>query len=96
MLEEAGKKLEDVEMVFLAGAFGNYLNIENAAKIGILPKLPPEKIKSVGNSSGLGAIEVICTPGRWGEAKNIADRAEHIELAIHKEFPLKFVKNLSF
>lgn len=96
MLEEAGKKLEDVEMVFLAGAFGNYLNIENAAKIGILPKLPPEKIKSVGNSSGLGAIEVICTPGCWGEAKNVADRAEHIELATHKEFPLKFVKNLSF
>ena len=96
MLEEAGKRLEDIDMVFLAGAFGNYLNIENAMKTGILPQLPVEKIKSVGNSSGLGAIEFILHPEHWREARRVISSAKHIELATHREFPLKFVKNLSF
>ncbi|MDO4559647.1 MAG: ASKHA domain-containing protein [bacterium] len=96
MLDEAGKELEDIERVFLAGAFGNYLNIENAMKVGILPRLPLEKIKSVGNSSGLGAIEFILHSERWEEAKEVISSTKHIELATHRGFPLKFVKNLSF
>jgi uncharacterized 2Fe-2S/4Fe-4S cluster protein (DUF4445 family) len=96
MLSEAGKRLEDIDRVFLAGAFGNYLDIENAERAGILPPLPAEKITSVGNSSGLGAIELILRPDQWKEAARIIKAAKHIELATHRDFPIKFVHNLSF
>lgn len=86
MLNEVGVKLENIDRVFLAGAFGNYLNIENAMNIGMLPQVPIEKIESVGNSSGLGAIECITHPTCWDIAHKVASSAIHIELATLKIF----------
>lgn len=96
MLAEAGKRLEEVDKIFLAGAFGNYIDVGNASKIGILPKVPREKIIPVGNSSGLGAIECCRDKDFPAKAAKILERAEHIELATHKDFQQIFVRNLLF
>jgi len=45
----------DLDTVYIAGAFGNYLNIESAVNIGLLPPLPVKKFKFVGNTSIKGA-----------------------------------------
>lgn len=96
MLAEAGKRLDEVDRIFLAGAFGNYIDVENASKIGILPKVPKEKIIPVGNSSGLGAIECCRYKDFSAKAAKILERAKHIELATHKDFQQIFVRNLLF
>jgi len=96
MLEEAGKSVGDIARVYVAGSFGNYITVENAMRIGILPRIAREKITSVGNSSGLGAIEFIIRPELWKEALAVAKGARHIELATHRDFQRTFVKNLSF
>lgn len=45
----------DIRNLYIAGAFGNYLNIDSAINIGLIPALPRERIHFVGNSSIRGA-----------------------------------------
>ncbi len=45
----------DIEHFYIAGAFGNRINIENAISVGLIPNVPIEKIEFVGNTSIRGA-----------------------------------------
>jgi len=54
LLEQYGATFEDVDRLYLAGAFGNYINRTSARRIGLL-KFPPEKVHPVGNTALLGA-----------------------------------------
>ena len=54
LLEEAGLTLESIDYLVLAGAFGNYIDIDNALSIGLLPPVSREKIISIGNGAGQG------------------------------------------
>ena len=96
LLDAAGKKLEEIKNVYLAGAFGNYIDIENAVRITILPDVPRERIKPVGNSAGAGACLMLNAPSLWESAADIIKRAEHIELANHKDFQEIFVGSMTF
>jgi len=55
MLERLDLKLSDIETLFVAGGFGNYINLQNAIRIGLFPDLPPSNIVYVGNTSIWGA-----------------------------------------
>lgn len=88
-----GSELQDV---LLAGGFGNYLNVESALKIGLLPRAPIERISYVGNAALTGAqLALVCERMRL-EAQEIALRMEHVELADHPQFEEHFVAALSF
>ena len=52
--------LKEAPMVFLAGAFGNYINVESAITIGLLPGFSQEQVRSVGNAAGEGAVWRCC------------------------------------
>lgn len=94
LLETSGKKLEDIKRVFVAGAFGNYIDIENAVKISILPNVLTDRICPIGNSSGLGACMMLNDPGLWTKAEELRKKTKHIELANHKDFQDIFISNL--
>ncbi len=96
LLSVAGKKLDEIKNVYLAGAFGNYIDIENAVRISILPDVPRERIKPVGNSAGAGACLILTDPSLRDTAAHIIKRAEHIELANHKDFQEIFVGSMTF
>ena len=49
------KKNIEIQQVFLAGAFGNYINAKNAKFIGMIPDIPDNKIYQIGNAAGIGA-----------------------------------------
>jgi len=55
MLERLDLKLSDIETLFVAGGCGNYINLQNAIRIGLFPDLPPSNIVYVGNTSIWGA-----------------------------------------
>ncbi len=55
IMERLSLNFSDIDSVYIAGAFGNYLNIESAVNIGLLPPLPADKFKFVGNTSVKGA-----------------------------------------
>ncbi len=96
LLKVAGKNISDIKNVYLAGAFGNYIDIENAVRISVLPDVPRERIKPIGNSAGAGACLILNDPSLWETAAGIIKKAEHIELANHKDFQEIFVRSMTF
>ena len=82
---------DDIEEVHLCGGFGNYINIESAIRIRLLPSLPPEKITYVGNAAHLGAQMALLSETQRRQADDIARRVEHVALATRPEFQLIFV-----
>lgn len=67
---------DDIAEVLLAGAFGNYIDIDSAVRIGLIPDLPRRRIRSVGNAAGLGAQLALLSSATKDEADVIARRTE--------------------
>lgn len=55
LLSHVGLAFNDVAHVYIAGGFGNYLRVEKAVAIGLLPDLPRERFEYIGNGSVQGA-----------------------------------------
>jgi uncharacterized 2Fe-2S/4Fe-4S cluster protein (DUF4445 family) len=55
LLERLDLSFTDLSHFYIAGAFGNYINLENAINIGLIPEMPRERIEFVGNTSIKGA-----------------------------------------
>ncbi|MFH2145676.1 MAG: ASKHA domain-containing protein [Candidatus Omnitrophota bacterium] len=85
-----------IKNVFLAGALGNYLNAENALRIGLLPKELKGKIKFVGNTAFLGAKQVLFSANDFRQAVKISKKIKHVALAKEKGFSEMFAQALSF
>lgn len=96
LLKETAHSMNDIDNIYIAGAFGNYLNFEKAIKIGILPEIQREKIYALGNSAGLGACSFLSEENLWEKAKVVMEKAKLLELPTHKDFQDAFIRNLSF
>ncbi len=81
LLENVGLKIQDLEQVILAGAFGNFLNIDNAITIGLLPDLPRENYHYVGNASLQGASLLAFSRDLLEEERRVADMMTNFELS---------------
>ncbi len=81
LLENVGLRLADLEQVILAGAFGNFINIENAIAIGLLPDLPREHFQFVGNGSLGGATLLAFSRDLLEEERRVADMMTNFELS---------------
>jgi uncharacterized 2Fe-2S/4Fe-4S cluster protein (DUF4445 family) len=76
----------DIQRVYLAGAFGNYIQPENAIQIGLLLDINPKKVTLVGNAALSGArITLLSQKGR-DKAQQIAEQASYIELGAEPAF----------
>lgn len=96
LLEELRMKPTDLEGVLLAGAFGSRVRPESIRGIGLLPDIPLDRIQSVGNAAGSGAVMALLSKRQLALAADVAARCEHRELSIHKEFATKFARALVF
>jgi len=92
LLEVCGITEEEIEEVIVAGAFGTYIDIESAITIGMLPRLPLDRFRQVGNAAGSGARAALISLRKRAEAQEIARRIEYIELAIYPGFTRTFVR----
>ncbi len=82
--------------LYIAGAFGNYLDKDDAMTIGILPKLKHNMIDAVGNAAGEGAILALLDQDFTERAKEIAGRTRVLDLASHPDFQKAFTQSLLF
>ncbi|HEC09805.1 MAG TPA: DUF4445 domain-containing protein, partial [Acidimicrobiales bacterium] len=80
LLNESGTPDEEVAEVVLAGAFGTYIDIDNAVAIGMLPHLPNAEYVQAGNSAGTGAKMALVSGRARDHAAAIARRAVNIGL----------------
>ncbi len=92
----AGIPDEQVAELMLAGGFGNYVSICSALRIGLIPPLPAEKIRYVGNAASLGAQLCLVSEPERQRAEQLARRIEHVSLAAHPDFQDIFVACMNF
>jgi len=94
LMRKRGVSTDLIDKIFVAGAFGNYLNIENSIIIGLLPDVPSSKVKFVGNAAGSGAIMSLISKKEREKAKEIAKRTKYIELAIDPSFHMELAASM--
>src|SRR5881409_2410222 len=92
----AGVPTEMVAELMLAGGFGNYVSIASALRIGLIPPLPRERIRYVGNAASLGAQLCLVSETERARAEAVAARIEHVSLAAHPDFEGIFVDSMNF
>jgi uncharacterized 2Fe-2S/4Fe-4S cluster protein (DUF4445 family) len=89
-------EIGDLDQVFVAGAFGASLDVENAVRIGLLPRLPEGRIRFVGNTSLEGARAMLLSRAERRLAVRIAGQVGHLPLAQDEAFQRMFVDALEF
>lgn len=94
LLKEAGLSYGDVLEILVAGAFGSYLDLSSAVKIGMLPDLPPDRFRQIGNAAGVGARAALVSRTKREEARNLARRVRYVEIAADADFQQIFMEAL--
>ena len=94
LLEKAGLTEQDIDAVFLAGAFGTYLDVQSGIDIGMFPKVEKEKFSQVGNAAGTGARMALLSTRIRAKALQMAQHIKYVELTIEPSFSSIFAKNL--
>ncbi|HYA33233.1 MAG TPA: ASKHA domain-containing protein [Candidatus Bathyarchaeia archaeon] len=94
LLKTFGYKFNDLSNIFIAGSFGNYLDVKKAITIGLLPDLPLEKFKFIGNGALGGARMVLLSRGLKDKAAEIVENMTHIELSVSSMFFKEFTSAL--
>jgi uncharacterized 2Fe-2S/4Fe-4S cluster protein (DUF4445 family) len=84
----------DIDQVIIAGAFGTYIDVASAMAIGMLPRLPLDRFRQVGNAAGMGARLALISRARRAEAQAIARRVEYVELASDPQFRKTFAATM--
>ena len=85
-----------IDTVFLAGGFGNYINIASACAIGLLPPELENKIICVGNAAGDGAKMQLLSKSAQQRAETLRKETEYIELSTEEDFEDIFAEKLLF
>jgi len=75
----------------LAGSFGDKIDKENAVRIGLLPDVPREKIRFVGNTSLRGAVMAAVSENEFDRTQTIARGMTYFELSTHPDYMEEFV-----
>jgi len=94
LLNSVGVSFQDLKKIFVAGGFGNYLNVEKAIFIGLLPDVKPERVQFIGNSSLTGARMALLSRHAFERAKSLAKQMTYFELSVDPKFYDEFVAAL--
>lgn len=85
-----GIQQSDLETFFVAGTFGAYIDPVSAITIGMIPDLPRERYRSLGNSSLGGATRVLADAAAFDRIDRIRDGITYLELNVNQEFMNRF------
>ena len=96
LMEEMGIGVDDIDHIYLAGALGNYVHPLSAMRIGLIPRVRPGIVQSLGNAASTGASMVLLSKAHWQKANDLAHSIEHIELSTRLDFNDYFVESLNF
>ena len=94
MLRKGGITAEEVQEWVIAGAFGTYLDLASAVRVGMFPAVPLERFHQVGNAAGMGAKQMLLSLSERAEADRLASRATYVELTVEPSFTDEFMKAL--
>jgi len=86
----------NIKKLYVAGAFGNYINLTNAKMIGLLPDIPTERVTLVGNAAGAGARMALISKKMRQIAVNVSRKVDYLELASEPDFQSEFTAAMFF
>ena len=93
-LSSLGVQPSEIVNIYMAGAFGTYINRESAVTVGMIPEFNALDIQQVGNAAGTGARMALLSREVREEARTISRRVEYIELATVAEYNQAFMDAL--
>ncbi len=97
LMDELGIDPSQIAQVFLAGAFGNFVDKRSALGIGMLPPaIAPNRILGVGNAAGQGSRMTLLSKSIRRRAETLARRIEYFELSKHPRFEEIFIDSMGF
>ncbi|MFN4227285.1 MAG: ASKHA domain-containing protein [Candidatus Ratteibacteria bacterium] len=89
--------IKNIDKIFIAGGFGNFINVENAIRIGLIPDVEKSKIIKIGNGSLEGAREVLLCYEKRKIVEKIALEVKHIKTnEIELDFNDLLAENMYF
>lgn len=97
LIKYYGISLQDIDKIYLSGAFGNFISPENAVIIGLLPKVDYHKIVKIGNGALAGTKEMLLSREKRKEAEQVARKIKHLKPnEREKDFAYLVAQNMYF
>jgi uncharacterized 2Fe-2S/4Fe-4S cluster protein (DUF4445 family) len=94
LAKSVGVDLADVEQVLIGGAFGQYINVEKAIQIGLLPDMPWDRFHFLGNTSIRGAYMALLSREMRQRVTEVAGKMTYLELSADNTFYNEFTSAL--
>ncbi|MCL4499123.1 MAG: ASKHA domain-containing protein, partial [Chloroflexi bacterium] len=88
--------LNDVDHIYIAGAFGRHVRLESLARLGVFPESYLDKVELIGNSSKSGALLCLLSQSKRREASRVAEQVTYVELSCYPEYDRLFAECLAF
>jgi len=92
LMEATQTQADNLEAVYLAGGFGNFLDVRHAVTVGMLPDVPLEKIRFVGNTAIAGAKMALLSREALDRAESIAASMTYFDLMSYPGYMEEFIR----
>ena len=86
LMQSLNLELENLDRLLIAGGFGSYLDREKAKVLGLIPDLPADKIKFVGNTSIKGAKAALLSREAYQESREISESVTYYDLMEYQNY----------
>jgi len=96
LMKHMAVKPQEIQKIFIAGAFGNYIDPQSARIIGMIPDVALKNVKFVGNTAGSGARMALLSTEMRRLAEEVAGQIEYLELGADPDFQKEFLKATYF
>jgi uncharacterized 2Fe-2S/4Fe-4S cluster protein (DUF4445 family) len=90
LIHQVGLAFDDLDKIFVAGAFGRHIDPKQAITLGMLPDLPLETFVPIGNSSLAGAERVLMEKESRENCRKLINKITYLELNVNQEFMIRF------
>lgn len=91
LLQSMGLEFNDIERLLIAGGFGNYLDREKAIILGLIPDIPLERIRFVGNTAIIGAKMALLSIEALEQAQELARNVTYYDLITYPYYYDQFM-----
>ena len=86
LIAHVDMELSDIQHFYIAGGFGNYLDLEGSIAVGLLPDIPLERVHFIGNSSLTGAKVALLSLEALDKLEEIARKMTYVDLSSNNKF----------
>ncbi|MBF0289713.1 MAG: DUF4445 domain-containing protein [SAR324 cluster bacterium] len=96
LLKNYGVRFDRLDVFYLAGGFARHLDIEAAKRVGLIPNLPGEKFRKIGNAAIEGAAIALYSTSRRRDLEKMVKKIPHVELETDLDFFDHFVDGCQY